>query len=1035
MSSKKFFQPLLERKTPFKRRGQTMLLYALLMPLLFLAVGVSMDLGWYYLNVSRLQNAADAAALAGANALVNVEDGAFDNYYVVSLTNNNLPKDFEDYENIFDNKTNSIYTLGTLKNYKTKEEIHDTMMHGRNNVEKYTKKNLADAYSEEDIPSVEEWKVVSATDGWSISKEDADKKVTGNIRLMYKIIDAKNDNFGPLYYVVSLKEQIRHFFLPGWFDDMNAPVTAVALLYPRNKDLLAEMQNLEREKVIDNWEYQNRYKGTQGAYSGKWNHYMSEKVGSKTAIAYKDNNPYRTESVSVKTTAEKSGGQKTAANTVGAINASDGTFFRKEEVDSINIDFQAEIRVKSQMFTSDWDLGMPIPNFNRYAQTNSDNWGLGNGDDKRILFNAEFNEAFPNRSSEVDPLWVRIESEPIITQKKYDYTKGKDATVDVYNSVRQITLNFNADNSDIATYRPYVIFYTGAENIDQENGKQVRHSQPVVVNLNANTNAILYMPESPVVLNGNDNTLRGFIIARCFLKSVEGDELKSHRDIALYDGFEKKTLFGNFSEGTDGSGQTIYYHDYNLLDKETEIDNNSKYKDSTITLDEKGNVLIKEMIQAPKYPVLNFNKDLYTGLTNLADYFDATREYIRTNYTKEKYAQLMGLNVSEVAMLTFPDEKDNKYNKYGNFTGVEFPVPNDENILLDTDPDSNVAAKDDVYVKVMLGDTPKYINKSYLPYFRVKYNEHYPYVCIYDLKTGLGSGLESEFVCVKPTDDSIAPPNDKTDISAVVFLNPDNDWNDTWVIDRTLLTETYNKKYKADKLQFAEKDNVKYFNLKTDIAALPKEPQVIAKYHKVITAQGDKYIKDDDDDKIQYYTKVQNNSHNLANYIIVDKKGNILTKAITPPEVLTTNTYSGNIALKERAEAAGSNSTLFKYFNEYTRVPNGTPGADNKDDIPKEIPLDYGQIVNNKYVGTHPAHLHMDYRIPALERIYYKSLDSTFKLSGDSCYSYFQIPSLSRTNYKYLNVDPFNQTKNNVESDDWKVDDMFFLKKRAAWMD
>ena len=81
-----------------------MLLYALLMPLLFLAVGVSMDLGWYYLNVSRLQNAADAAALAGANALVNVEDSAFENYYVVSLANNNLPQDFDKYENIFTNK-------------------------------------------------------------------------------------------------------------------------------------------------------------------------------------------------------------------------------------------------------------------------------------------------------------------------------------------------------------------------------------------------------------------------------------------------------------------------------------------------------------------------------------------------------------------------------------------------------------------------------------------------------------------------------------------------------------------------------------------------------------------------------------------------------------------------------------------------------------------------------------------------------------------------------------------------------------------
>ncbi len=47
-----------------------MVLYALLIPLMFLFVGVGLDLGWYYLNVSRLQNAADAAALAGATELV-----------------------------------------------------------------------------------------------------------------------------------------------------------------------------------------------------------------------------------------------------------------------------------------------------------------------------------------------------------------------------------------------------------------------------------------------------------------------------------------------------------------------------------------------------------------------------------------------------------------------------------------------------------------------------------------------------------------------------------------------------------------------------------------------------------------------------------------------------------------------------------------------------------------------------------------------------------------------------------------------------
>lgn len=74
------------------RRGQAMVLWALLTPIFILFVGVGMDLGWYYLNVSRLQNAADAAALAGAQALVEKDD--FKNYYVASLASNKLPDDF-----------------------------------------------------------------------------------------------------------------------------------------------------------------------------------------------------------------------------------------------------------------------------------------------------------------------------------------------------------------------------------------------------------------------------------------------------------------------------------------------------------------------------------------------------------------------------------------------------------------------------------------------------------------------------------------------------------------------------------------------------------------------------------------------------------------------------------------------------------------------------------------------------------------------------------------------------------------------------
>lgn len=99
------------------RRGQAMVLWALLTPIFILFVGAGMDLGWYYLNVSRLQNAADAAALAGAQALV--KDGkAFEDYYPVALVSNKLPAGFDNYEKIF---TTDLY--GSPTKYKTESAV------------------------------------------------------------------------------------------------------------------------------------------------------------------------------------------------------------------------------------------------------------------------------------------------------------------------------------------------------------------------------------------------------------------------------------------------------------------------------------------------------------------------------------------------------------------------------------------------------------------------------------------------------------------------------------------------------------------------------------------------------------------------------------------------------------------------------------------------------------------------------------------------------------------------------------------------
>ena len=70
MKCNSFFTKTIPSKNDSRQFGQTLVFFALLVPILFLFAGVAIDLGWYYLNVSRLQNAADAAVLAGAKELL-----------------------------------------------------------------------------------------------------------------------------------------------------------------------------------------------------------------------------------------------------------------------------------------------------------------------------------------------------------------------------------------------------------------------------------------------------------------------------------------------------------------------------------------------------------------------------------------------------------------------------------------------------------------------------------------------------------------------------------------------------------------------------------------------------------------------------------------------------------------------------------------------------------------------------------------------------------------------------------------------------
>src|SRR6266850_773929 len=59
-------------------RGQTLVITALVMTILLGLAGLALDVGWYELNLMRMQRAADAAALAGVVFLPGDPSGAID---------------------------------------------------------------------------------------------------------------------------------------------------------------------------------------------------------------------------------------------------------------------------------------------------------------------------------------------------------------------------------------------------------------------------------------------------------------------------------------------------------------------------------------------------------------------------------------------------------------------------------------------------------------------------------------------------------------------------------------------------------------------------------------------------------------------------------------------------------------------------------------------------------------------------------------------------------------------------------------------
>jgi len=582
----------------FKQSGQTSILFALLMPIFLLILGLVLDLGWYYLNVSRLQNAADAAAVAGAQKLLTDKDN-FSDYKNVSLVGK--------YPGKVSNQFNT-----------SNESALETITASQTTAKKYASKNLS---GDENI-LVNSW-----------TKNEIEHEAP--------ILYVQENN---LYFVVKLKENITHFFLPGWFNEMGAPVTSIAMVsknasavvaaedeinptsklpdlpstldipdmdlsifpdMPTLKDLNIISDNdrkelesdRDRNVIIGNWEIQNYYRQAKNntadstgitpfykiygysLYAERWNHFKDFFNHYKTGSFYrtqtltirddvKDTNEdgkvdtYGTKS-SVSATPAAISDNNPAVNeprTYNPIFASNmkvgsngwdskinnyqlaGLPYTADKLDSINIDFSTEVyfdttdKNNKWLKDTDWDLPLGVEtgitkfgNTKGWKGENTSNTDMAIRN-LRIHTSINFDDVYPVRSDQNSPdiLWARIESEPMLYHPDTVNGVGGKVTISALNSVNQLIINANASNAD-SSCRPYVIFYDGPERYSTANN--TRDSKPVILNLKQPFRAILYAPNSPVVIIGNAKEyFQGFVVAKKYMR------LKDENDF-VFDGY------------------------------------------------------------------------------------------------------------------------------------------------------------------------------------------------------------------------------------------------------------------------------------------------------------------------------------------------------------------------------------------------------------------------------------------------------------------------------------------------------------------
>ena len=483
----------------------------------------------------------------------------------------------------------------------------------------------------------------------------------------------------------------------------------------------------------------------------------------------------------------------------------------------MNLDFLVEYGFTNKFAGKDWDLRSDLPNGG--TRTNV-SWAKGwtstdKAADMRLITSFNFNYAWTDRNPndlQTDVLWTHIESDPLW----FEYGSS-------WNSVHQIVLNAHEDNTTTATdaatdinyytKRPFFIFYMGPEvyNINST----VRVSQPVILNLYNDWNAVLYMPNSPVIINGNGHKLTGFVVAKEYRRLKTADDM-------IAEGYTKIT---------DTYGKKLFTKQDLLT--ETQVNKIAKDENYLTTTDTKGNISFYEIVEATEYPTLSTTKAE-------ANQYNSFTEYINATY-KAKFMAATGLSESEIDTVTFPTGK--------NLCDDEKYVVAKTDIK-DAAPDNATVEYVEVLRHFVDNDEEKtekkYIPKTSLPYVKVRRNEIRAYVSVYDLQ----KTRKNDVYGLNTVDESLGKTGN---VSGDELWQPTTDtYKSDKFIKKSLWDNTYSKEYIDSEIEFVESDGFRCFIIKSKLP-------LVAEYRKVTDDEGNVFYVEEKEwtsDDAAYYMEV-----------------------------------------------------------------------------------------------------------------------------------------------------------------------------------